>query len=683
MKLNNFFALTLMLCIGISANASEQALADACTPVDVDYLQSGFSGMTTDDATIWEWNSYNYAKARKIGGGEARLFTPALNLSGAQTVTLTFKHTHRYAATPESDYTLWVTDNWRGSWAASSWTPLMISQYATNNDWYFVDASVSVPVSMVGANTVFAFQYTSTAAVNGTWEIKNLNITSTCRDDSPYTPALPVPLPNVGNGRLKVCANNLRNYYFYYMDNDRPDYSTPEGFDEKTHKIVNMMIWTDADIYAFCEVEAMEIVLQQLADSLNAHVDGKTYAAVQDGINIPSSTRTNNIKSGFIYRTDKVTPVGGDLPVYGAMYYGETMRVQAFEEVATGERFTLSMNHFKAKDNSDDAGNATRVINATRLMQNLPGLALDPDILIVGDLNCQVGEDPLNIIQNAGYEEQLLKYQSGAYSHCWNYEGELIDHAYANATMAAQITGAGLFHITTGCEDGASQNYPYRYSDHDPYLVAFNLASTPHPTECTPMQASYLATGGSDLGEMVATSIAGTWNWQYNSSYGAKCQDKGGDDWLATPMYDLSMAETMTVDFDHTINYGNVGNLQQEQTMWITPNFTGIMTSHWTQLTIPTYPAGTNWTFVHATVNVPKTLFGQNTVIAFKYTVPADATNSPTWEIKNLQINVGCEPASGIDNVRDEQKAHKLFIDGKLYLLYEGRIYTVLGQEIK
>ena len=148
-------------------------------------------------------------------------------------------------------------------------------------------------------------------------------------------------------------------------------------------------------------------------------------------------------------------------------------------------------------------------------------------------------------------------------------------------------------------------------------------------------------------------------------------------------MYDLSLAETMTVDFDHTINYGNVGNLQQEQTMWITPNFTGITTSNWTQLTIPTYPAGTNWTFVHATVNVPKTLFGQNTVIAFKYTVPADAANSPTWEIKNLQVNVGCEPSTGVENVREEQKAHKLFIDGKLYLLYEGRIYTVTGQELK
>jgi hypothetical protein len=46
--------------------------------------------------------------------------------------------------------------------------------------------------------------------------------------------------------------------------------------------------------------------------------------------------------------------------------------------------------------------------------------------------------------------------------------------------MAKQITGAGVFHISTTCEPA---NQGYRYSDHDPYLVGINLGANPS-SEC-------------------------------------------------------------------------------------------------------------------------------------------------------------------------------------------------------
>lgn len=295
-------------------------------------------------------------------------------------------------------------------------------------------------------------------------------------EDTQTTAQSPVPLPNVGNGRLKVCAQNLRNYYFYYTENDRPDYNNKAGFAEKTRKIVDAMIWVDADIYAFCEVEARPIVLQQLADSMNARVQGTPYAAVADYIDVPSSQRTNNIKSGFIYRTDKVQIYGMNYGGSSSTYYHETMRIQAFQEISSGQRLTLSMNHFKAKDSSDDAGNGTRVKNANNLLSSLKSAAADPDILIMGDLNCEVYEQPITILIDAGFEEQLLRYEPDAFTHCWN-GGELIDHALANASMAAQITGAGVYHISTGCGEYSSVNYSHRYSDHDPYIIGINLTS--------------------------------------------------------------------------------------------------------------------------------------------------------------------------------------------------------------
>ena len=653
-------------------------LQATCQSVNVTYLQSSMGDMISDNASGWAWDSHNYAKCRIVGGGEAHLITPTLNLSEAEAVTLSFKHTHKFGTNLAEEFTLWVTDNYQGSYTASSWQELTIGSYASNNDWNFVDVSITVPLSKVGANTAFCFRYISTASNNGTWEVKNLHIEGSC----PESNDPPVALPIIGDGRLKICAQNLQNYYYNY-NNGRGDY-TREEFAAKTRKIVDAMLWVDADIYAFCELEAKPIILTQLADSMNARLEGTPYVAASDDIDDDWTESCNcNLKSGFIYRTDKVRPIGNGAPVYGANYYKNTMRVQAFEELSSGERLTLSMNHFKAKDSSDDAGNGTRVTNATRLTENLPSLALDPDILILGDLNCEVGEEPLNIILNAGYEEQLLKYNNSPYSHCYG-GGELIDHVYANPSMAAQITGAGLFHISTGCGADASANANHRYSDHDPYVVAVNLLSE-QSDECIDTTYSYLATGGTGLGDMRAISMSGQWNWQYDSQYGAKCQDKGGEDWLLTPEYNLTQASSVSLAFDHTIGYGNASDLTTHHTLWVTGDFVDVSESDWTQLTIPTYPTGTNWNFVHATVNVPLTSVGAHTVFGFKYDVPSTAANKATWEVKNLQVSVTCEETpSALDETQAATFATKILIGGHMYIVMpNGERYTTTGIKVQ
>ena len=144
--------------------------------------------MTTDDATIWKYDAQYGSKATKQGGYTGHLMTPAKDLSDMETVTLTFQHAHRYAGTPSNELTLWVTANYLGSYAASQWQQLTISPYGSNTNWTFVDATVDVPVSMVGVNTVFAFQYTSTSSNYATWEIKNLTLTAECGNTTPVDP---------------------------------------------------------------------------------------------------------------------------------------------------------------------------------------------------------------------------------------------------------------------------------------------------------------------------------------------------------------------------------------------------------------------------------------------------------------------------------------------------------------
>jgi len=276
-------------------------------------------------------------------------------------------------------------------------------------------------------------------------------------------------VPDLGNARIVVLANNLENYYIHPNDG-RGDY-TEAQIAAKTAKIAEVMVASEADVLAFCEVEAKPDVLTHLADAMNtkAGVTGR-YVAVYDGIDVDwDSYYNNNIKVGFIYRSDKVQPYMNNYQATNVTYYKNTMRIQAWEELATGERFTLSMNHFKAM--SDESSKSKRIDNATWLVNalNSSSKVKDPDILIMGDLNCQMDEQAITVILNAGFEEQLLEYDENAYSYIYKGTHELIDHAFANETMATQITGAAVWHTNT------SQSYSQRYSDHDAVMVGLRL----------------------------------------------------------------------------------------------------------------------------------------------------------------------------------------------------------------
>ena len=276
---------------------------------------------------------------------------------------------------------------------------------------------------------------------------------------------------------IRVCGQNLLNYYYNYTQTSRPKYKDDAGLAQKTHRIVDGLLCVDADVYAFCELEAAPIILEQLVDSMNKAVgEPGLYAAVGDYINYTPDDYDNHLKSGFVYRTDRIETVGANSAATSVTYYKDVMRIQAFKSKTNGGKFVLSMNHFKAKDSSSDQGNSARVRNAGYLTNALRNVSADKDILILGDLNCTVDEEPMKKILSAGYEEQLLRYDEEAFSYCYNRHGQLIDHALANASMSKQVIDAQVVHIcTTGC---GWSNLSHSYSDHDPYFVDLCLTES-------------------------------------------------------------------------------------------------------------------------------------------------------------------------------------------------------------
>lgn len=283
----------------------------------------------------------------------------------------------------------------------------------------------------------------------------------------------PVTIPDVGNARLRIVAQNAENY-LSNIEASNSSCSTQAQFEAKTYKMANVFVALQADIVAICEVERNDEILGYIVNAMNELSGGDDYAFITDGLySYAEPEEYQSLKSGFIYRKEKVAPHGSNITPYtsGAEYKAR-MRIQAFKEKNSNEVFVLSMNHFKAKDSSSDAGESTRLQNVSNLISKLSTISTDPDILVMGDLNAYMGEEPINRLVNAGYAEQLIRFDANAYTYIYRGTKGILDHCMANSTMATQITGAYAYHINT------SGGYNYKYSDHDAVLVGLRLGET-------------------------------------------------------------------------------------------------------------------------------------------------------------------------------------------------------------
>ena len=201
----------LLLAIALICTTNVNATCQAVSASLLATGQTDWGDMSTQDdgSGVWTYNPSYGAYAKKQGGHTGYLFTPSFDFTDAETVTVSFQHTHRYASNPSGEYTMYVTSNFQGSFEASSWVELIIDPYASNYDWNFVSVSIDVPVVFTGSNTVFAFKYKveSSATNSPTWEIKDLNIQATCKGGTTDIETLPVEQcaqKTIENGKLYI-----------------------------------------------------------------------------------------------------------------------------------------------------------------------------------------------------------------------------------------------------------------------------------------------------------------------------------------------------------------------------------------------------------------------------------------------------------------------------------------------
>lgn len=320
--------------------------------------------------------------------------------------------------------------------------------------------------------------------------------------------------PAIG-GTLRVASFNVLNF-FTTIDGGQSDCGPREdqscrGADSSTElarqleKSVTALVMLDADIIGVMEIENNESEsLSTLVDAMNARIGAANYSWVDSG-----TVHDDVIKTGFIYRSSTISTVGDfallDRSVDSRFNDARNRPAlaQSFVVDTTGAVLTVAVNHLKSKGSSCDADgdpntgdgqgncNMTRTSAATALADWLAGDPTgsgDDDVLIIGDLNAYLEEDPLTAFASTGYTN-LLGANAAPYSFVYDAQAGALDHAIASASLVPQVVETLEWHINAdepplldyNLEHGRDPSLfdgttPYRASDHDPVVIGIDLA---------------------------------------------------------------------------------------------------------------------------------------------------------------------------------------------------------------
>jgi predicted extracellular nuclease len=353
----------------------------------------------------------------------------------------------------------------------------------------------------------------------------------------------PTAAPAVGNGSLKVASANLLNYFNTFSGctfgaggaaADCRGAEDSVEFERQAAKEIAALTTVDADVIGIMEMEndgyGPGSAIQDLVNRLNAATAPGTWAFVDPDAALGGTNVAGDdaIKVGLLYKPAKVTPVPG--ATFADLTPGAYERhpvAQTFV-TPTGARATVVANHFKSKgcdgatganlDAGDGQGcfNARRVAEAHSLASFISGTVIpgagDPDVLIVGDLNSYAKEDPIAVLEAAGFVNLVEAFGGpDAYSYAFDGTWGYLDHALASASLRPQVTGAGDYHINADEPSVLDYNTNfktpaqiaslyapdrYRTSDHDSIRVGFNLAVTKSASTTTVTSSANPATLG-------------------------------------------------------------------------------------------------------------------------------------------------------------------------------------------
>lgn len=306
-------------------------------------------------------------------------------------------------------------------------------------------------------------------------------------------------------------------------------------------KIVTAINTLGADVVSLEEIEnsaAMgqprDTALNTLVAALNDAAGANTWTAVPSPATVPT-TGEDVIRTALIYRTAKIAPVGTSTILNSpAFVNARAPLAQAFTQVdrpASG-KFVVIVNHFKSKGSGTganaDQGDGQGASNLSRKQQATALVAFAADVeaaagtdkvFLTGDFNSYNKEDPVTIIEAAGFVNVAAERSD---KETYQFDGAVgsLDHVFASTEANATITGADIWNINSYesvAREYSRYNYnltdfylpnPFRASDHDPEIVGFDATQLASTT--TAKAPATVRSGSSADVKVTVSSAAGT-----------------------------------------------------------------------------------------------------------------------------------------------------------------------------
>jgi len=323
--------------------------------------------------------------------------------------------------------------------------------------------------------------------------------------------------------------------------------------DRQRAKIIVALATMQADVVGLIEIQNDDDTsVADLVSGLNDELGAGTYAYLSTGF-----IGTDAIKQALIYRPASVAPIGPYVVLdssVDARFDDSRNRpalAQAFQDLTSGNIFTVVVNHLKSKGSACGSGdddpvqgncNLTRTLAAQALVDWIasdPTSSGSPNYLIMGDLNAYDKEDPIDAILAGAndtpgdaddWSDLVFQYQ-GELAYSYVFDGQLgyLDHALASADMLSRVTGATIWHINADepdildydttfkqpAQDALYEPNAYRSSDHDPVIVGLDVCELTPPTLEVSLSPTILWPPNHQY-VTVSASVSATDDWDQN-----------------------------------------------------------------------------------------------------------------------------------------------------------------------